>query len=88
MTGTHKPRSAAPDARSARYGRYRANYQGRIVTVVGPQRIYPSGLLYYRTTGPVPAYVLASHLELLGAWERLAAILRRLDPRRLLHPHR
>jgi hypothetical protein len=43
-------RSAAQllDARSAPQGKYLARYNGRTVEVIGPERMYPSGIKYYR----------------------------------------
>jgi hypothetical protein len=41
---------------------YRAGYRGRTITAVGPDRVYPSGLRYYRIAGSTK-YVPASELE-------------------------
>lgn len=83
---TPDPRSPARNARTARYGRYRATYRGRIITVTGPQRIFPSGLPYYRMADPTNTFVPAAHLELISARERLTVLLRRLHPSRMLRP--
>ncbi|CAM3677256.1 hypothetical protein SMNI109538_06760 [Smaragdicoccus niigatensis] len=48
------------DPRTAPKGIYRAGYAGRVITAAGPERVYPSGVLYYRTEGE---YVPAGSLD-------------------------
>lgn len=74
--------AASVDPRTAPKGLYRAGYAGRVITAAGPERVYPSGVLYYRTDGEyVPAgsldWVKPARLRRLSVFQRVAGCSRR-----------